>query len=414
MVARRRGAEQEGFVLSRKLYDVEAGNLGVVTIHVDVAILDNIYRHLDLPESSNMYLIDDQGKILYSDRKEIINTAFNKDDVFNGLFNKDSGSYYSDDQVYYYDTFFISNWKLVVEMPESFVTQESRQIVLLALVFIFISLAGIILVSNYGTKYLVKPIKSLVTKMEDGAKGDLSVRFKGAYHDEIGDLGRSFNAMMKDINHLITELEEEQQKKIEAEIHLLEAHINPHFLYNTLASMYWTALAEGNEKIAFIANALSNYFRLGLNKGKEFTSVVNEVTHVKEYLAIQKVRFEDKLTYEMDIQKGIENLTITKFILQPLAENAIVHGFKDMDQIGHIDIRVYREGSSLYFVVTDNGCGLQDLKRKSVDQIIRSGYGLHNINRRLELYYKKSFTFNMENLDQGLKVTITIPVEMEQ
>ena len=161
--------------------------------------------------------------------------------------------------------------------------------------------------------------------MEKGSKGDLNVRFKSYYNDEIGQLGNSFNTMMSNINNLIKKLEEEQLKKTQAEMRALMAQINPHFLYNTLASIYWALMGTGNEKVAKMVASLSNYYRLGLNKGKGFIKIDKEIEHVKEYLYIQKIRYGDKFDYSIEADSDVYKYKTINMIIQPLVENSLLH-----------------------------------------------------------------------------------------
>lgn len=409
------------FALSRKLYDVEEGNLGVVVIHVDSKLVRDIYKRINLEYYSELFLVSNDGTILYTNREEEIGDKFYSQEIINLMYESPQGNLRTtmnrdaqiEDVMIFHNTFLIADWKIFVITPYDKVISEATLIRNVSFAYLGISLILIIIIANIGSLYIVRPILNLVDKMKQGSKGELEIRVKPTYMDEIGVLGESFNKMMFDINRLINEVESEHQQNIEAEIRILEAHINPHFLYNTLSSIYWTALADGNQVVADMANSLSNYFRLGLNRGKEFTTIQNEISHVREYLQIQKMRFSDKLSFSIDCHPSIHKFQTIKLLLQPLVENSIIHGFDDMKEKGEIQIKAYQENNYIVFVVNDNGKGLVNSKGEMVSDVIEKGYGLKNIWQRLSLYYDNDFLFTINNYDNVTIAKIMIPAISE-
>lgn len=155
---------------------------------------------------------------------------------------------------------------------------------------------------------VTKPISKLQKLMKQAESGDLSVRFNSLYSDEIGDLGHSFNHMIHRIDHLIHRVYEEQQSKRDAELKSLQEQIKPHFLYNTLDTISWMARDYGADDIVRLVDALTSMFRIGLSHGKDFISVQEEITHVSNYLYIQKIRYKDKLNYAVDVPAELSGL----------------------------------------------------------------------------------------------------------
>lgn len=409
------------FVLSRKLYDIEKGNLGVVIIHVDTRLLRDIYKQIELETGSELYLVSKEGMVLYTNNEDQIQEQFYDQNILSRITKDDTGSFRmnmkrnntEDDVMVFYNTLMIADWKIFVITPYNNVIKESSLIKSVSFAYLGVSLILILIVANFGSVYIVKPILDLVDKMKKGSKGALTIRVNEERKDEIGILGTTFNRMMHDINQLIIDVESEQQQRIDAEIRVLEAHINPHFLYNTLTSIYWTAIADGNQTIADIASSLSNYFRLGLNRGKEFTSVKNEISHVREYLQIQKMRFSNKLEFYIEYETSLNEYLTIKLLLQPLVENAIVHGFDDMKDKGEIHIKAFEEQGYLNFVVQDNGKGIKDSSEEVISHLIDHGYGLKNIKQRLALYYDNDYAFNIKSDESGTIVFIKIPLKTE-
>jgi len=179
----------------------------------------------------------------------------------------------------------------------------------------------------------------------------------------------------------------------------LQAQITPHFLYNTFDTIVWLAEEKRNDQVIDITRAFSSFFRLSLNKGKDFLSVSKEFEHVKSYLTIQKIRYRDILDYEIEYESEMADCQILKLVLQPLVENALYHGIKNKRGRGLISVKGWRENERLCFSVEDNGIGMTEEKLANIIQQISGSadpedlnnvYGLYNVNKRLELYYDAS------------------------
>ena len=406
---------QNVFVLTRKLYDMDRGNLGVVVIHVNQNILRNIADRLTHHKNTLLYLIDEEGRFIYHPEIAWMGKKIKDPEILKGVCRSESGSFITHKRkpklFVVYNTFFVTGWKLVALMPyRQLIAQAST----LRNVTIIIFLACFILVlilSLFISGGILNPVRKLNQLMRQGATGDMKVRFNVLYQDEIGDLGVSFNQMMGNIEKLMQMVEEEQQHKVKAQISALEAHINPHFLYNTLASMYWLAMAEGNHKVGQMAVALSNFFRLGLNKGKEFTTVEKEVEHVRSYLSIQKMRFGDKFEYHIQVDPEILQYRTIKLILQPLVENSLVHGIEGLPVPGLIKVSVFKAGEGITFRVLDNGSGIANLDEEGLPKIMNSGYGLKNLQQRLSLYFENDYSLSCTSVPhQETVFEISIPV----
>lgn len=401
------------FILSEKLCDENNTVLGVLVIHVGVEIMDEIYNSIKTTNDSQMYLMDGNGRILFHPDKNSIGQHFVNKDILkriqqskeDSFIHKENGK----EMFIVFNTFPITHWKFIVVTAYNQLISDSAKIRDVTLLISSACLFFIILASLILTRSIAKPIYKLMELMEKGAKGDVKVRFKVRYNDEIGQLGNSFNIMMANIEQLIQLAETESKQRVEAEIKSMEAHINPHFLYNTLASIYWSAMAKGNQEIGKMAASLSRFFKLGLNKGKEYTTIRKEVEHVKEFLTIQKMLYKNLFEYEIQVEQEILNCKTIKLILQPLAENAIIHGFGDKNENGFIRVEVFMRDERILFKVTDNGAGIKDLEQKSLQDVINEGYGLKNIRERLRLYFNNDFTINCTSSEFETTFEVTIP-----
>ncbi len=261
-------------------------------------------------------------------------------------------------------------------------------------------------------------IYSLMQKVKEFENGDFTVRSHLRGKDEIGELGQSFNSMCTQIEGYIAMLEEEkrqvarvEENKRKAEMRVLQAQINPHFLYNTLDSLYWYSISGKKDEIGQIVVDLSQMLRIGLSKGSEEISVEQELKHVENYLRIQKVIFSDKFDYEIVCGPDVGRYRIVKILLQPLAENSMVHGFADMESMGRIRVRAEIEGSEMAFRVTDNGCGFGSGANSHKSPY--SGYAFKNIEERLKLHYGGDASIRVTSIPYE-ETTVEIRIRLER
>lgn len=239
---------------------------------------------------------------------------------------------------------------------------------------------------------ILRPVRVLTRAAGQVAAGDYAVCIEDEGADELNQLARAFNTMTAQIHANVAALEEKnrqiahgEQQKRRAEMRALQAQINPHFLYNTLDSVYWYALSGRQKEIGILVETLSDMLRIALSKGSEYIPLEKELRHVEDYLRIQSTIFPGRFTYT------VENSTqgtyrILKVLLQPLVENSINHGFANRELGGRIAVRIWEEADSLCLCVQDNGCGFA----QAAQQTARSeyaGFALHNLEERLQVHY---------------------------
>jgi two-component system sensor histidine kinase YesM len=286
---------------------------------------------------------------------------------------------------------------------------------------------------------MTKPLGQLVHIMNKAIKKEFHVQFNYLYDDEVGNLAKSFNYMVREIDALVTELnvniealeqekenvKVEQTQKRKAELRALQAQINPHFLYNTLNAITWQAEDQGATDISILANSLGKFFRISLSKGRQIITIQEELDHVCSYLEIQKIRYKTKLNYEVVVSEEVRRMSTIKLILQPLVENAIYHGIKMRETPGTIKIKAYKQEQesslpAIRICVEDDGLGISKEKLEvlndGLSQVIvdsTSGYGIYNVNERLKLYYGDAYGLTLESKEkEWTKATIVIPAQM--
>ena len=264
-----------------------------------------------------------------------------------------------------------------------------------------------------------KPLKKLCVAMESFEQGDFSQKVEVTTGDEVGEAAACFNQMVEAIHELINNNYVMALREKESELNALQAQINPHFLYNTLDSLYWQAVNEGNEDIADDIIALSNLFRLVLGQGSGIISVENEKSLVGQYLHLQKMRFSDNLEYRIEMSDEILEKKIPKLILQPFVENAVVHGYEKTGDRCTVSVLGWHEGEWLIFQIKDDGIGMNETQLKEIWEVPdekryagqRIGrYAIRNVKERLDLMYHSHFELKIESEQgKGTCVTVKIP-----
>ncbi len=273
------------------------------------------------------------------------------------------------------------------------------------------------------SKSIYVPIKKLHDVTTTLTRQDLEALVTADNADEITALGLSFNLMVSKIKELLAAKIEEHENFKKAELRALQAQINPHFLYNTLDTIIWMAEAKRSDQVVELVRVLSRFFRISLSKGKDWITVREEIEHVESYLAIQKIRYRDILDYQIDVPASIGDAVMLKLTLQPLVENALYHGIKNKRSGGAIVVRG-RElaGGLLQIQVEDNGIGMtqerlaqiRDLLGPAADDavVVKSGYGLSNVNQRIRLYYGPEYGLVVESeYQRGTCVSLIVPLQ---
>lgn len=291
-------------------------------------------------------------------------------------------------------------------------------IIVLAIVMIFSGLAAWVI-----SESISKPIRELHKMTKSIAEGNLDVRVENKNVDEIAGLGMSLNIMTQKIKELLEKSKREQEDLKKAELKVMQAQINPHFLYNTLDTIIWMAEANKSEQVIKIVSALSSFFRITLSKGKDWIPVGDEISHIRSYLIIQKIRYRDILDFNIEISEDILDYKILKLTLQPLVENALYHGIKNKREGGTIDIRGYKTSENkIIFEINDNGAGMSEERLREIQAELADNsralftkdkaFGLSNVHKRIELYYGKQYGLTLSSeKNKGTKVAVIIPIE---
>ena len=287
--------------------------------------------------------------------------------------------------------------------------------------FCLIALAGVVVAVGIMS-YLIplsitRPFKELSQVTDEIAKGNLSVRANVNTGVEATALSNSMNAMIDKINELLEQVTTEQIRLRKAEFELLQAQINPHFLYNTLDAIIWLAEAGEQKRVVGMVRNLSDFFRTSLNQGKDINSIKEEMLHVKSYLEIQHVRYQDILSYDIEVPESLYIYSIPKITIQPLVENALYHGIKNKRGMGHISIRGQAGEKDFTITVTDDGIGIDETRLMQVQSGIQNKvltgkdfYGLYNVCERIRLNFGEEYGIFIESVyGEGTSVRVILP-----
>ena len=380
--------------VSREIADTNGENLGVLLIDVKYQALHGYLQNQETGKNSDIVILDEDNRIVYY--KEIP-YDISQEKYLKNLKNIEEGYNRKENTVTVKYPIKNTHWILIeisyMQEIESLKNHFFEMIVISCLASLLIT----VLISISVLRRITKPIKELEQHMNN-FNNDLSkINLKGDVSIEILSLQNHFNEMIDRIKYLR-----------EYEINALYSQINPHFLYNTLDTIIWMAEFQDTEKVISITKALSNFFRISLSNGKEKIPLKEEINHIKEYLYIQKQRYEDKLEYKISIQEELENIEVPKIILQPFVENAIYHGIKNLDTTGIISIYSQIIENKIELIIEDNGIGFEAAKKQALMKM--GGVGIKNVNKRIQYYYGNEYGVKIDSsFKTGARIIITLP-----
>ena len=304
-----------------------------------------------------------------------------------------------------------TGWTVWLYQPVGLAGESMRPIGVMAGVTILICIFAAVLAYFITSGMVSSRIERLTHFMQEVQEGSMDMQMESDDRDEIGMLYRGFGSMMKRIRTLINEVYLSKVTQKEAELKALQAQINPHFLYNTLSLINWKALAAGEEDISRMTLALSTFYRTALNRGRNVLQVETELSNTRAYLEIQSMLHDGDFDYEIEAQTEILQCESLNLILQPLVENAIHHGIEEKtDGRGKITVRGWKEDNCVWFMVEDNGVGMEQEVADKILTMESKGYGVRNVDERIRLCYGEKYAMKVESVvGKGTKMTIHFP-----
>lgn len=407
------------FVLGRSLknFDNLDQTLGVLIMEFNPELIQQFLSEVDFQAQGTTYIVNQNDTVVADSNNSLIMrpAGLNLPPASSGyLLQKVDGK----EVMLVYDQLKITDWKLVGMAPIQNLVSDSRKIayytVYLVIGFSVVAIALAFLVA----KQMHKPVRMLLWSMRRAREGDFEVQITNERSDEFGMLYHSFNTMVTRIKDLIDEVYIQKLLKKETQLKMMASQINAHFLYNTLDSIHWISRIYKVDEISTMIFGLSKYLRISLSEGNDFVTVKESAELLESYLSIQKVRYQDKFTVNMNIDPAMLNFKVLKFVFQPLVENAIYHGLENKRGKGQLDISWKMEGQILIFEVEDDGIGISANKMAELTAMMDSdewegehNFALRNIHSQIQLTYGKEYGLSIEStLGVGTKVTLVLPL----
>lgn len=298
----------------------------------------------------------------------------------------------------------VTGWKIVNGIARSDLSRDSSYIGMVSLIAAAALVVICTFISNFISKKINKPLGKLETVIMQVKEGNRHI-VESFDNSEIGKIGGLLKETVNNNLELKEQLLSLKVKEREAELQLLQAQINPHFLYNTLDSIYCMAMIGNEDRIADMVSALSDTFKISLNNGKQIIPIHEEIKYIEKYMTIQNIRYEQRFDLILEIDEEIGELLMIKFILQPFIENSMYHGLEPKIGKGYIELKGERIENDIYFTISDNGVGMKDVED------MKKGFGVTNVIDRIHLFYGAAYGIQVESeYGVGTKVKIRIPV----
>lgn len=407
------------------LRDFDSMNdLGFLIFNFDETYLYQLYSQSIPWADSQSFILDDQGYIVsHGDKNKIGKQA--SPTINTLLSNKVKGNLSSridgEDYMVVFNTCEVNGWKLVNLIPKHSLYQEGRKILYSSYIIIAVTIIFALYMGSLFSHSITRPIAQLASAMKKVEQGDLEVKIPYSSYDEIGLLTRNFNKMTKQIRTLLNSIYHSKIMKQEAEFKALQAQINPHFLYNTLETINWMALDHNVPKISDVVTTLGDLLRNTIGSDSAMYTMKDELNHIHKYLFIQKLRYSNRLSIYYNFSPECNALRLPRLILQPLVENALVHGIERKAGPVSLIITTKLKHDQVLVTITDTGVGIsqdkfthlenqihlssgdnkqgfikdflegEDIKSKKKDTHI----GLANINARIQLQYGDKYGINI-------------------
>lgn len=318
-----------------------------------------------------------------------------------------------------------TGWTTVGVIPLRYINKDLAGIQYLTVIIIVLTIIIGVTVSVIIAQSLISPLENTVNALEKFSRGDFAVRLKENRCDEIGKLNRIFNKAIKEINELMQKVTQSEILNKEMEFKTLQSQMNPHFLYNTLDAINWLAFKEKQTEICNLVAAISSLIRASISNKKSIITIEQELDYVKNYIYIQHIRYKDRFDIIYDIDESLLKQAVPKLIIQPIVENAIIHGIENSKNKNLLYISVKRENECIIIIVKDTGIGMTDekvsellkepLNAEGDEQKAHTNLGLYAVHKRIQLMYGDLYGLTVQSqAGEGTIVTLHIPFTKKQ
>lgn len=397
---------------------------GVIVVELaENTLLDTITQYE--PTDVRFTLLDNKCQILYSSDEFTLPSKLLTTLSYSTSGDNSATSIYPSAELikrelFVYQKSATTNWSLIGNVPKNYLNSINIKIFVISAVILLVVAAIAIFLSSFLSRKFTDPIIHMKNAMKSVEDGDFSVQITAESQDELASLAHSFNHMVTHIQDLMNSIYEQQVRLRKSEFKALQAQINPHFLYNSLDSIVWLLKMNRNADSIHMLQNLAMLFRIALSKGSELIPIASEIQHITSYLEIQTIRYSRKFDYDIDFPENLKSYSTLKLLLQPLVENSIYHGLSKTKPHVHIHVEIMEDIDDIFFIVQDNGIGMtaEELSRLRTNiysntEIHSSGYGLHNINERIQTYFGDNYGLSIESeFNYGTTVKLKLPKQI--
>ena len=396
---------------------------GVFFIDLNYSAISGLCDQSTVGTKGYAFILDAKGNIVYHPQQQQLYNELQTENI-SLIMDTDEDTVLTgtgnDGKLYSISRSEKTGWTVVDCTNVKELLSKSRQAqsvyVLTAIILVIVAL----LFSRFMARSITLPIQKLRDSMKKVQEGDFSVSDVVVdSKNEIGSLTKSFDVMIHRIHELMEQNVHEQEEKRKSELKALQSQINPHFLYNTLDSIIWMAEGKKNEEVVLMTASLARLLRQSISNEDEVVPIANEVEYARGYLTIQKMRYKDKLEFQIEVDSSILYIPLIKLVLQPIIENAIYHGLKYKESKGLLIVKGFMKDGNAVLQVIDDGVGMDEetlahIYDKHKVNYHSNGVGVYNVQKRLKLYYGEDYgiTYTSE-LGKGTTATITIPGRQE-
>jgi two-component system, sensor histidine kinase YesM len=352
---------------------------GVMLLDVNFSAIDDLCQRVSLGKKGYVYITDPDGNLIYHPQQQLINLGLKEEVSTPETLNYSYGSFYDtvagEKRLIHVKTVKNIGWKIVGVAYMGELVTSTKEVTGFMVWLLILVLLLVVVLSAYMSGVVSKPIKRLGQSMKNVERGDFETPIAVSGALEVEQLAQRFNLMVSRIRELMQQNIREQEAKRKSELEVLQAQINPHFLYNTLNSVVRLAESGKNTEVVTMITSLSRLFRISLSKGKNIITLHDELEHIRHYLIIQNIRFKNKFGFSIEAQPETLDCLTLKLILQPLVENAIQHGIEMMQDEGFIRITSEIRDGKLLIQVIDNGLGMSPERAAGLLEAPSAGKG---------------------------------------
>ena len=419
---RRGSGEARIFHISKQMYDfadIQKGPVGTVVMSINESVLNAVCGTAQEGDErySVSFIADKDGNILTFPESFYAGITLSEGRTMEEFVEKTGVLAGKNIALNQYENEELG-WDFYNAYDEDYILRDVRHMQYLAIAIGVLLLLISLFLIRYTVRLIERSTRSIVSGIREVQQGNLNVQVRVESRDEMGQIADNFNTMTGKVQGLIEEVKEVTEKQKEAEIRALEAQINPHFLYNTLDSINWMAIEKEEYEISRMVRNLGVILRYSVDKSNKMATVAEMADWLEKYVSLQRMRFNDAFTCEIHIQPETEKIRIYKLLLQPFVENAILHGFKEIEYGGilRVDVMLSEHQDELDIIIEDNGKGIphdiaekfNDPERASADD--RTSIGLQNAFSRMRMYYGNSASWNVSGIPGvGTVITLKIP-----